>query len=162
MDDTTFLTELKKVENKLSSLALSLTKGNIDDAQELLQATVVRAYEKREYFTIGTRFDLWIETIMKNAHLNNVLSAKRRSVKITVDYTSFSSSNGLYNIDKQLEYSEVCSLIKTLPREISVPLMLYARGYKYDEIACMQHLPMSTVKNRIRAARIYLKRMIKE
>ena len=41
MDDTTFLTELKKVENKLSSQALNLTKGNIDDAQELLQATVV-------------------------------------------------------------------------------------------------------------------------
>ena len=35
-------------------------------------------------------------------------------------------------------------------------------GYKYCEIADALNLPMSSVKNRIRAARIYLKRLLDE
>ena len=47
MDDTEFLFELSRVESKLMSYAMALTQYCIDDAQELYQATVVRAYTKR-------------------------------------------------------------------------------------------------------------------
>jgi DNA-directed RNA polymerase specialized sigma24 family protein len=54
MDDTAFLFELNRVENKLMGYAMSLTRYCEDDAQELFQATVVRAYLKKELFTPGT------------------------------------------------------------------------------------------------------------
>ena len=137
-----------------------LTQYCIDDAQELFQATVVRAYTKRALFTPGTRFYSWIERIMKNVFLNGCVDAQRNMALENVrhsDCALFSSST-----DNRLEFNEVCTLICRLPSEVALPLRMYAHGYKYCEIAVALNLPMSSVKNRIRAARVYLRRLLDE
>ena len=157
MDDKAFLFELSRVENKLMGYAMSLTQYCEDDAQELFQATVVRAYMKRELFTPGTRFDLWIGRIMKNIYLNECVAAQRNTT-FDKEYSPDSS----HFIDCRLEFGEVCALIDCLPHDISLPLRMYADGYKYHEIADTLDIPMSSVKNRIRAARIHLRRLLDE
>jgi RNA polymerase sigma-70 factor (ECF subfamily) len=158
MDDTAFLFELSRVENKLMSYAMSLTRYYEDDAQELFQATVVRAYMKKGLFTPGTRFDLWIGRIMKNVYLNELVAAQRNT---TFD-KEYSLAYSHHFIDCRLEFGEVCALIDCLPHDISLPLRMYADGYKYHEIAYTLGIPMSSVKNRIRAARIHLRRLLDE
>ena len=157
MDDTAFLFELNRVENKLMGYAMSLTQYCEDDAQELFQATVVRAYMKKGLFTPATRFDLWIGRIMKNVYLNELVAAQRNTT-FDKEYSPYSS----HFIDCRLEFSEVCALINCLPHYISLPLRMYADGYKYHEIADALGIPMSSVKNRIRAARIHLRRILDE
>ena len=157
MNDTAFLFELNRVENKLMDYAMSLTQYCEDDAQELFQATVVRAYLKKELFTPGTRFDLWIGRIMKNIYLNERVAAQRNTT-FDKEYSPYSS----HFIDCRLEFSEVCTFIDCLPHGISLPLRMYADGYKYHEIADALDIPMSSVKNRIRAARIHLRRLLDE
>lgn len=159
MDDTTFLAELQKVTAKLTHCAACLTQGRTGDAEELLQATVVRAYIKRDYFISGTRFDLWAERIMRNIFLNECRLSQRKAATEYLDYYEHISpaSN-----DKLLEYSDVCRLIERLPSECSAPLRMYSCGYKYCEIAQILNLPMSTVKNRIRAARLLLRKALEE
>ena len=158
MDDTAFLFELSRVENKLMGYAMSLTQYFEDDAQELFQATVVRAYLKKELFTPGTRFDLWIGRIMKNVYLNERVAAQRNT---TFD-KEYSLAHSHQFIDCRLEFGEVCTFIDCLPHDISLPLRMYADGYKYHEIADALDIPMSSVKNRIRAARIHLRRLLDE
>ena len=158
MEDMAFLFELSRVENKLMGYAMSLTQYFEDDAQELFQATVVRAYLKKELFTPGTRFDLWIGRIMKNVYLNERVAAQRNT---TFD-KEYSLAHSHQFIDCRLEFSEVCTFIDCLPHEISLPLRMYADGYKYHEIADALDIPMSSVKNRIRAARIHLRRLLDE
>ena len=157
MDDTAFLFESSRVENKLMGYAMSLTQYCEDDAQELFQATIVRAYTKKELFTPGTRFDLWIGRIMKNVYLNELVAAQRNTT-FDKEYSPYSS----HFIDCRLEFSEVCTFIDCLPHDISLPLRMYADGYKYHEIADALDIPMSSVKNRIRAARIHLRRLLDE
>ena len=164
MNDTEFLFELSRVEGKLMSYAMALTQYCTDDAQELFQATVVRAYTKRTLFTPGTRFDSWIGRIMKNVYLNECASVQRRGAfpgdgehSGGFDFVLCSSS-----IDDFLEFNEVRTLIGRLPPEVALPLRMYAHGYKYCEIAVALNIPMSSVKNRIRAARVYLKRLLDE
>ena len=160
MDDTEFLFELSRVESKLMGYSMVLTQYCIDDAQELFQATVVRAYMKRALFIPGTKFYSWIERIMKNIFLNGCVDAQRNMALENVHHSDcalFSSST-----DNRLEFNEVCTLIGRLPSEVALPLRMYAHGYKYCEIAVALNLPMSSVKNRIRAARIYLKRLLDE
>ena len=159
MDDTEFLFELSRVEGKLMSYAMALTQYCTDDAQELFQATVVRAYTKRALFTPGTRFYSWIERIMKNIYLNECASVQRNMMfdKEHSDYGSYA-----FCTDNRLEFNEVCTLIGRLPPEVALPLRMYAHGYKYCEIAVALNLPMSSVKNRIRAARVYLRRLLDE
>ena len=122
MDDTAFLFELSRVENKLMGYAMSLTQYCEDDAQELFQATVVRAYLKKELFTPGTRFDLWIGRIMKNVYLNELVAAQRN----TAFDKEYSLAHSHQLIDCRLEFSEVCTFIDCLPHDISLPLHMYA------------------------------------
>ena len=158
MEDTAFLFELSRVENKLMGYAMSLTQYCEDDAQELFQATVVRAYTKKELFTPGSRFDLWIGRIMKNIYLNERVAAQRNT---TFD-KEYSLAHSHQFIDCRLEFGEVCTFIDCLSHEISFPLRMYADGYKYHEIADSLGIPMSSVKSRIRAARIHLRRLLDE
>ena len=44
-----------------------------------------------------------------------------------------------------------------MPEEQALPLWLYAKGYKYGEIALMMNIPLGTVKSRIFIARQELK-----
>lgn len=136
-----------------------LTRGRTDDARELFQAMVVRVYVKRKYFTSGTRFDLWIGRIMRNIFLNERLLLQRRARIENVDYNYYGTDD---TADALLEFCYVARIIAKLPPEFSIPLMMYARGYKYFEIALSLGLPLSTVKNRIRAARLLLKRAFKQ
>ena len=112
---------------------------------------------KREFFTPGTRFDLWIGRIMKNVYLNELVAAQRNTT-FDKEYSPYSS----HFIACRLEFGEVCALIACLPHEVSLPLRMYADGYKYHEIADALGIPMSSVKNRIRAARIHLRRLLDE
>ena len=160
MDDTDFLFELSRVESKLMGYSMVLTQYCIDDAQELFQATVVRAYMKRTLFTPGTKFYSWIERIMKNIFLNGCVVAQRNMALENVHHSDCALISS--STDNRLEFNEVCTLIGRLPSEVALPLRMYAHGYKYCEIAVALNLPMSSVKNRIRAARIYLKRLLNE
>ena len=50
---------------KLKNFALRLTRNN-SDAQDLVQATVLRALEKEGQFQEGTRLFSWLSKIMFN------------------------------------------------------------------------------------------------
>lgn len=95
---------------------------------------------------------------MKNIYLNGC-AAMQQSVSLDREYRSGCASYSSCT-DNCIELSEVCSLISRLPADVSLPLCMYAYGYKYSEIAAALNLPMSCVKNRIRAGRIYLKRIL--
>ena len=136
-----------------------LTQGRTEDARELFQATAVRAYIKRKYFTPGTRFDLWAERIMRNIFLNERLAAQRRARMENADYNYYRTDDAA---DALLEFRDIARIIAKLPPEFSTPLIMYAQGHKYCEIALTLGLPLSTVKNRIRAARLLLKKAFKE
>ena len=161
MNDTEFLFELSRVEGKLMSHAMALTGHSVDDAQELYQATVVRAYIKKELFAPGTTFSFWMERVMKNIYLNECTAAHHRLTVRNDDCSGyFDFTSDCCGADEQFEFNEGCSIIESLPAAVATPLRMYARGYKYNEIADALNLPMSSVKNRIRAARIYLKRIL--
>ena len=160
MDDTLFLAELQKIERKMMAKALRLTQGCSERAQELLQATVVRAYTKKELFMPDSEFHLWMGKIMKNLFLNEQRSERLRDeYRCLYDTTADDWDFALYECDNQLLLNEVFEQLNGLSNDISVPLSMFAEGYTYSEISQALGVPMSIVRNRIRAARLILKQV---
>ena len=97
---------------------------------------------------------------MKNIYLNWCIDARRY---VTLDDV-YHPDCGTYsfNCDKRLELDDICSLIARLPPNVAIPIQMYASGYKYCEIADALDIPISCIRRRIRAARMYLKRMFDE
>ena len=66
----------------LYSAALRLSR-NPDDARDLLQETVLRAYRFFHQYTLGTNCCAWLLTILYNNFRNGYRSANREQVSLT-------------------------------------------------------------------------------
>ena len=156
-----------KIENLTSSLkpyALKLTKDG-EEANDLLQETVFKAFSNRDKFQEGTNLKAWMYTIMRNTFITNYQRMVRRNTFIdTTENNHFlnSSSTIIENKAKgDFVMNDINAAIEGLKEMYKVPFTLYFRGFKYHEIADRLSIPIGTVKNRIHIARKELKKGLK-
>jgi RNA polymerase sigma-70 factor (ECF subfamily) len=155
---------LQKIAYSLRPFALKLTKDS-DEANDLLQETILKAFTNREKFTEGTNLKAWLYTIMKNTFITNYQRLVRRNTFIdTTENLHFLNSsdhvaaNGAYG---DFIMKDVVNAIDKLDDAYKVPFMMHFRGFKYYEIAERLEIPIGTVKNRIHIARKELKSNLK-
>lgn len=155
-----FSYSLNKLSSSLKPFALKLTR-DMDDANDLLQDTMVKAFTNREKFTEGTNLKAWLYTIMKNTFITNYQRMVRRGTFVdTTDNLHYLNSgdvlveNGAYG-DFAME--DIQAAIANLEDVYKTPFMMHFRGFKYHEIADKLNIPIGTVKNRIHIARKLLK-----
>jgi RNA polymerase sigma factor (sigma-70 family) len=140
--------------------AMKMTQ-DVEDANDLLQDSLVKAITNRDKFSEGTNVKAWFYTIMRNTFITNYQKIVRRK-------TFTDSTENLYHLnsadnltDNQANTSitmkEIRKEIDKLASEFKTPFMMYFNGYKYNEIADMLEIPIGTVKNRIHIARKELK-----
>lgn len=155
-----------KIEDLTSNLkpyALKLTKDK-DEADDLLQETVFKAYSNREKFQEGTNLKAWMYTIMRNTFITNYQRMVRRKTFIdTTDNNHFINTN-TGQLDNRATgnfvLKDVNEAIENLKDMYKIPFTMYFRGFKYHEIAEKLDIPIGTVKNRIHIARKELKEVL--
>ena len=126
---------------------------NSDDADDLLQDTILKALCKCNHYKRDGNFNGWLHTIMHNTFVND-----RKSAKHYADIAI--GENDCIFIDNRHDYSEILSLISSLPSIYRTPFEMFVAGYKYYEIAEILQLRIGTVKSRIHSARTMLKRLL--
>jgi len=147
---------LQQYEQKLKLYALKLT-SNLDDAQDLVQETMLKALKYRSKFSEGTNFGAWMHTIMKNTFINQYRRTRKRLV--TTDgtenqvYLNNSRYTSDYPSDHLTMHKEINATVEQLDYKYKEPFQLHFAGYKYQEIAERLSLPVGTVKSRIFTAR---------
>ena len=144
--------QLVNLESKLSRFALSLTLDR-DEAKDLLQETMLKAFTYRKQFASHTNLKAWTYTIMKNTFINNYRRYVRHQT--TLDSTKnlyfLNQSRKVYDVESDSYYSanEINKLIDSLEDELRIPFKLLLEGYKYKEISDKLGLKIGTVKSRI-------------
>lgn len=151
-----FNNALNNVTPSLMPFAMKLTKDQ-DEANDLLQDTLLKAFRNKEKFATGTNLKAWLYTIMKNTFITNYQRMMRRG-------TFIDTSDNYYQLntrkdypermaDAKLRLKEVHHEIDKLDENYSKPFMMHFKGFKYHEIAERLEIPIGTVKNRIHIAR---------
>lgn len=147
----------------LKPFALRLTKDS-EDANDLLQDTLVKAFLNREKYADGTNLKAWLYTIMKNTFITNYQRMVRKNTFIdTTDnlhYINSSDSLVENNAYSSFAMEDITQAIDTLEDTYKVPFMMHFKGFKYHEIAQKLNIPIGTVKNRIHIARKELKDLL--
>lgn len=158
-----FSYSLHKLSSSLKPFALKLTR-DMDDANDLLQDTMVKAFTNKDKFTEGTNLKAWLYTIMKNTFITNYQRMVRRGTFVdTTDNLHYLNSgdtlveNGAYG---EFAIDDINVAIENLDEVYRIPFMMHFRGFKYHEIADKQNIPIGTVKNRIHIARKLLKEQL--
>lgn len=142
--------------SSLFNFTKRFTKSD-EDSWDLVQETIAKAIASRNKFKHDTNLQGWLYTIMRNTFINNYRKEQKRATFIDRSENQFQlqvedryTSN---NPHSNFIYSELESLVNTLPKGLYEPFMLHLEGYKYEEIADRFELPIGTIKNRIFRAR---------
>jgi RNA polymerase sigma-70 factor (ECF subfamily) len=131
--------------------------GNRDTAEELVQATCVRAIERAAQFTPGTRLDRWLVSILHSIWLNEIRSRKVRQGQGLVDAESALIFDGVREIETNIQASQVLRLVQDLPEvQRETVYLVYVEGLTYREAAAALAVPIGTVMSRLAAARAKL------
>lgn len=148
----------------LKPFALRLTKDS-DDAADLLQDTVLKAFTHREKFSDGTNLKAWMYTIMKNTFITNYQKLVKRKTFIdtTENLHYINSSAALVKNGGEATFvrEDIQKALNKLDSVFREPFLMYFHGFKYHEIADQLSIPIGTVKNRIHLARKELKDALK-
>lgn len=140
----------------LKQLAVKLTRSSAD-ADDLIQDTLFKALKNRDKYTVGTNLKGWLYTIMRNTFINNY--RKKKVQNTFVDETenkyfinSLEASKEV-NTDSLVDRDYLMEQINSIEQIYVETFMMHFNGYKYEEIAEMQGIPLGTVKSRIFLAR---------
>jgi RNA polymerase sigma factor (sigma-70 family) len=160
--------EFKKVVQKESqsmrSYAYQLTR-NVEDTNDLMQDTMMKAFMYRDKFTDGTNLKGWLYTIMKNTFINNYRRMVKRNTFIDQtdnDYYLDSMHHADTNAgDRKFVMHDIEEAIEKLPLNLKKPFTMNYNGFKYHEIAEILKVPIGTVKTRIFVARRQLREALK-
>jgi RNA polymerase sigma-70 factor (ECF subfamily) len=135
-------------------LVLSRQKHVADD---LVQATCVRALERAGQFMAGTRLDRWLLTIMHSIWLNELRSQRVRQGQGFVDAEQELSFDGETLAQDHVLAAQVIKRVNALPEaQRETVFLAYVEGLAYKEIAEVLHIPVGTVMSRLAAARLKL------
>lgn len=142
----------------LRVFALSLVH-NHDQADDLVQGTILRAWANFDHFERGSNLNAWLVTI-----LHNLVRAEYRSRKREVEDPDGSYAAQMCSMPEQqshLDYVDMQVAVTKLPFHSREALLLVsAEGLSYDEAAAMCHAPAGTIKSRVSRARAQLVKLL--
>jgi RNA polymerase sigma-70 factor (ECF subfamily) len=159
MDDAAFGAALEAARADLRRTAIVLARFRDDDADDLVQTTMLLAWRARRTFTTGTDLGAWLGTILRNAHLNAVRRDRLRwpalGGEVAAEMPARPAEPGADEVSRRLS----CALAQLSPifRE---PLVLHAEGLKCREIAARCGIPTGTVLSRLSRARLKMRTLL--
>jgi RNA polymerase sigma factor (sigma-70 family) len=147
----------------LKQPALKFTR-NSEEANDLIQDTLLKALRSKSSFKTGTNIKAWLYIIMKNTFISKYHKNKRNTFVDTTESeheiitpSTIEHNQGTTNLNMQ----EINHAIENLSPAFREPFMMHFSVFKYEEIAEKLEIPMGTVKNRIHVARKILMENLK-
>ena len=151
----------------LYNFALRLTTDP-NDAEDLVQDTIVKAYRFFSSYEKGTNAKAWMFRILKNSFINNYRKSSKKPSQ--VDYDEVSSyyesvraertdTSDLENLMfREMMDDDLSEALTRLPEDFrTVVLLCDVEGYTYEEIANMLDVPIGTIRSRLHRGRNLLK-----
>jgi len=146
--------EMLALAPKLRTYAWMLTR-RASDADDLVQETLMRAWQFRRTFRPGSNLKAWMFRILRNAHLANVGGA----LKTVAELERLTSPRLTQAADQELrvQFEELRGVLAKLPNQNRDALLLVVgAGLTYEEAAQTCGCSIGTIKSRISRARARL------
>ena len=141
--------------------------GEATRADDLVQDTLARAWEKRRLWQAGTDLRAWLFTVMHNVFVNQRALARREARNVSLDADG--EPGDVWHLavragqQTHVELREMLAQFANLPAEQREVLVLAAvEELKYEEIAEVLDIPVGTVMSRLSRAREKLRRIVSD
>jgi RNA polymerase sigma-70 factor, ECF subfamily len=142
----------------LRAFAVSLC-GDIERADDLVQETLLKAWDHLESFQEGTNLRAWLFTILRNTYFSECRRRRRevedRDGNKAADLAVYPGQQG------HLDMQDFRLALNKLPADQREALILVgAAGFSYEEAANVSGCAVGTIKSRVNRARVKLTEML--
>ena len=152
-----FITHVEREQEALRGFLLALCCGKKDDADDLAQDALVKAYLSCAGYQDKGKFRSWLFKIAYNTFLNHKASL-RYTESIDEARTLVSNTNA----DAEFEHQDLYLALRTLPpKERSSITLFYLNGYNIKEIAAITDTSEDAVKKQLSRGRDRLREQLK-
>lgn len=135
--------------------------GQQEDAQDLLQETLIKLYKNRAHIDINKSFRAWFYKIATNTTYDWFRKKSHYRGQMSLDeineekIETIGGQSPYYQIEASSDVAAALTGVRAAYRNI---LLLYYRdGFNYEEIADILGVPLNTVKTHLSRAKKQLK-----
>ena len=152
-----FIELMEREQEALRSFLLYLCCGNKEEADDIAQDALVKAYLSSAGYQEKGRFRSWLFKIAHNTFLNHKASCRTTG---SIDEARTLVSNCV--ADASFEHQDLYLALRTLPpKERSAITLFYLNGYNIKEIAAITEASEDAVKKQLSRGRDQLKEKLK-
>jgi RNA polymerase sigma-70 factor (ECF subfamily) len=152
--------------------AMRMTR-NHNDAEDLLQDTMIKAYAGLKSFKQDTNLHGWLVRIMTNAHISTYRKRQRRPTEYPIDHftetllasAAHRSPTGRRSAEERvldrLGDNQIRAAMQALPEQLRLAVY-YAdvEGFAHKEIADLMHTTLSRVTSQLHRGRRLLRDLL--
>ena len=152
-----FIAHVEREQEALRGFLLALCCGNKDDADDLAQDALVKAYLSLAGYQDKGKFRSWLFKIAYNTFLSHKASC--RTMESIDEARRLIGGN---EADSSFEHQDLYLALRTLPpKERSAITLFYMNGYSIKEIATITDASQDAVKQQLSRGRDKLKAKIR-
>jgi RNA polymerase sigma-70 factor, ECF subfamily len=151
----------------LYNFGLRLT-SDPNDAEDLVQDTVVKAYRFFNSYEKGTNAKAWLFRILKNSYINNYRKKSKKPQEVDYDEVATfyetiraertETSDLEDKMFRELIDDDLSNALDSIPEDFrTVVLLCDVEDFTYEEIANMLDVPIGTIRSRLHRGRNLLK-----
>lgn len=158
MNREEFIKLVSREQESLRRFLLVLCCGNREEANDIAQETLVKAYLSVSHYQDEGKFNAWLYKIAHNTFLD------RKKVQRDWDTLDEAISTPDLSLaaDRSFAYQDLYAAITSLPaKERTSILLYYLKGYSIKEISVIIDVSVDAVKKQLSRGREQLKLKIK-
>ena len=158
---------MERYEKKLTRYIIRISGIKRDDAEDVLQESFIKSYQKINNFDFDYKFSSWMYRIVHNETFTYLRKKKARPKVIDSEFSSIilDSLKDDLNIEKEIDKKYLAKHLSEIMSGISekyrvVLTLKYLEDKDYQEISDILKKPMGTVATLLKRAKEQLKKEI--
>jgi RNA polymerase sigma-70 factor (ECF subfamily) len=157
-DSSTFKEDLLAAIPSLRAFAVSLAQ-NSDRADDLVQETLVKSWDKQASFQPGTNLKAWLFTILRNEFYSQM---RKRGREVQDSDGAMTARLAIHpSQEGKLDLQDFKRALQMLPEDQREAIILIgASGFSYEEAAEICGCAVGTIKSRVSRARVRLQQIL--
>ncbi|WP_421806812.1 RNA polymerase sigma factor [Flagellimonas sp.] len=135
---------------------------NSDDAEDVLQDSFIKAFQRIEQFKGDVTFGAWLKRIVVNGSIDFLKSKHQRTVELNENYMQVAADDD-WSVEEGISMEQVKDAIDELPPKYKYVVQLFlVEGYDHSEIAEILDITETTSRTRLLRGKAQLKEKLKD
>jgi len=135
---------------------------NSDDAEDVLQESFIKAFQRIHQFKGEVTFGAWLKRIVVNGSIDFLKSKHQKTIELDEGYMHIADDES-WEVDEMISINEVKNTIEELPEKYKYVVQLFlVEGYDHKEISEILEISETASRTRLLRGKNYLKEALSE